>query len=133
VFVWCGVVWGWRDDKCSLVLRDGFCVFSFLSFVPDTWQQHLTPRTPVSPLPTLSSAMFRLASVARQAYPRLVQQSLRGYAAKDLKFGLEARALLLSGVNKLADAVSVTMGPKVCRCVAAVSGDAHGVCRDAMF
>ena len=36
----------------------------------------------------------------------------RGYA-KDLKFGAEARVAMLQGVDKLADAVAVTMGPKV--------------------
>lgn len=38
----------------------------------------------------------------------------RNYAAKDIKFGVEARALMLRGVEELADAVKVTMGPKVC-------------------
>lgn len=37
----------------------------------------------------------------------------RNYAAKDIKFGVEARALILRGVEELADAVKVTMGPKV--------------------
>jgi chaperonin GroEL len=32
--------------------------------------------------------------------------------AKELRFGAEARGLLLAGVNKLADAVSSTLGPK---------------------
>ena len=36
----------------------------------------------------------------------------RGYAAKDLKFGDECRAGLLAGVERLADAVQVTLGPK---------------------
>ncbi|KAE9612140.1 hypothetical protein Lal_00022215 [Lupinus albus] len=36
----------------------------------------------------------------------------RNYAAKDIKFGVEARALMLNGVEELADAVKVTMGPK---------------------
>jgi len=36
----------------------------------------------------------------------------RCYAAKDVRFGSDARAVMLSGVNKLADAVAVTMGPK---------------------
>lgn len=60
--------------------------------------------------------MYRLAALSRQAVsqPRVIHSVVRGYAAKDLKFGMEARALLLQGVNKLADAVSVTMGPKVC-------------------
>ncbi|KAJ6812192.1 chaperonin CPN60-2, mitochondrial [Iris pallida] len=36
----------------------------------------------------------------------------RNYAAKDIKFGVDARALMLRGVQDLADAVAVTMGPK---------------------
>ncbi|KAK9288871.1 hypothetical protein L1049_017337 [Liquidambar formosana] len=36
----------------------------------------------------------------------------RNYAAKDVRFGVEARALMLKGVEELADAVRVTMGPK---------------------
>ncbi|XWS76147.1 hypothetical protein CRYUN_Cryun01aG0151500 [Craigia yunnanensis] len=36
----------------------------------------------------------------------------RNYAAKDIKFGVEARSLMLKGVEELADAVKVTMGPK---------------------
>ena len=38
---------------------------------------------------------------------------MRWYAAKDLKFGQDARVAMLQGVNKLADAVAVTLGPKV--------------------
>ncbi|VDO95617.1 unnamed protein product [Soboliphyme baturini] len=53
-----------------------------------------------------TSGLFR--AVFRQA----VRQSLRGYAAKELKFGAEARAAMLAGVDILADAVAVTMGPK---------------------
>jgi len=33
-------------------------------------------------------------------------------AGKDIKFGVDARAAMLEGVNKLADAVQVTLGPK---------------------
>ncbi|KMZ67105.1 Chaperonin CPN60-2, mitochondrial [Zostera marina] len=36
----------------------------------------------------------------------------RNYAAKDIRFGVDARALMLKGVEELADAVKVTMGPK---------------------
>eukprot|EP00249_Psilotum_nudum_P018268 c26721_g1_i1 orf=200-1921(+) len=36
----------------------------------------------------------------------------RGYAAKDINFGALARGVMLQGVEELADAVSVTMGPK---------------------
>ena len=35
------------------------------------------------------------------------------YYAKDIKYGAEGRAEMLSGVDKLADAVAVTLGPKV--------------------
>ena len=37
----------------------------------------------------------------------------RGFASKDIRFGVEARAAMLQGVEQLADAVKVTMGPKV--------------------
>ena len=33
-------------------------------------------------------------------------------AAKQINFGSEARQLILAGVNKLAEAVKVTLGPK---------------------
>nr|CAB3464592.1 unnamed protein product [Digitaria exilis] len=36
----------------------------------------------------------------------------RGYASKEVSFGIGARAAMLQGVNDLADAVKVTMGPK---------------------
>ena len=39
-------------------------------------------------------------------------QQTRGFAAKDVRFGVESRSLLLQGVDKLADAVQVTLGPK---------------------
>ncbi|KAM0897490.1 hypothetical protein ACQ4PT_022550 [Festuca glaucescens] len=40
------------------------------------------------------------------------RQWARGYAAKEITFGVDARAAMLRGVNDLADAVKVTMGPK---------------------
>ncbi|GAA0141828.1 hypothetical protein LIER_02880 [Lithospermum erythrorhizon] len=36
----------------------------------------------------------------------------RNYAAKEIRFGVDARASMLKGVEELADAVGVTMGPK---------------------
>ncbi|KAL6641039.1 hypothetical protein ACP70R_019220 [Stipagrostis hirtigluma subsp. patula] len=50
------------------------------------------------------------SAAARQVGSRLAWS--RNYAAKDIKFGVEARALMLRGVEELADAVKVTMGPK---------------------
>ena len=37
---------------------------------------------------------------------------MRGFAAKDVRFGVDARGLMLQGVDRLADAVQVTLGPK---------------------
>mmetsp|Transcript_30882 Transcript_30882/g.49957 ORF Transcript_30882/g.49957 Transcript_30882/m.49957 type:complete len:588 (-) Transcript_30882:242-2005(-) len=42
----------------------------------------------------------------------LVQVSIRRHYAKDVRFGVEARAAMLAGVEKLSDAVAVTLGPK---------------------
>ncbi len=39
-------------------------------------------------------------------------QAVRSFA-KDVRFGVDARESVLRGVNKLADAVQVTLGPKV--------------------
>lgn len=39
--------------------------------------------------------------------------SSRNYGAKDISFGMGARAAMLQGVNEIAEAVKVTMGPKV--------------------
>ena len=36
----------------------------------------------------------------------------RSFSGKDIKFGNEARALMLEGVDRLADAVQATLGPK---------------------
>ena len=53
------------------------------------------------------SARFMPAVAAAHA-----RTQTRGLA-KDIKFGMDARARLLAGVDKLADAVQVTLGPKV--------------------
>lgn len=38
--------------------------------------------------------------------------AIRGFAGKEIKFGVEGRAAMLKGVELLADAVQVTLGPK---------------------
>jgi len=40
-------------------------------------------------------------------------QWVQRFSAKDIRFGVEGCALMLQGVEQLADAVQVTMGPKV--------------------
>ena len=64
-------------------------------------------------------AMLRLPQIALRApvvkkllNPAVCIASKRDYA-KDLKFGPDGRQLMLQGVDTLADAVAVTMGPKV--------------------
>lgn len=59
---------------------------------------------------SFSFQMYRLPNVLRSAVVR--QLTVRSYA-KDVRFGAEVRALMLQGVDILADAVAVTMGPKV--------------------
>lgn len=54
--------------------------------------------------------MYRLPNIMRSTVAR--QLAFRSYA-KDVRFGAEVRALMLQGVDILADAVAVTMGPKV--------------------
>lgn len=57
--------------------------------------------------------MFRLSPLIRSAVSKKFTPSLARCYAKDLKFGSDARALMIQGVDLLADAVAVTMGPKV--------------------
>ncbi|KAJ4784437.1 60 kDa chaperonin [Rhynchospora pubera] len=59
---------------------------------------------------SLVSKARNAASTSRQVGSSLAWS--RNYAAKDIRFGVEARALMLKGVEELADAVKVTMGPK---------------------
>lgn len=54
--------------------------------------------------------MYRLSALTRNNVPKYF---VRSYA-KDIRFGPEVRKLMLEGVDILADAVAVTMGPKVC-------------------
>ncbi|XP_025778686.1 LOW QUALITY PROTEIN: 60 kDa heat shock protein, mitochondrial-like [Puma concolor] len=58
--------------------------------------------------------MLRLPAVLHQIRPvsRALAPHLTWAYAKDVKFGADARALMLQGVDLLADAVAVTMGPK---------------------
>ncbi len=53
--------------------------------------------------------MHRLTRLARPS----AQVFQRRFMAKDVRFGSEVRKEMLKGVDILADAVSVTMGPKV--------------------
>lgn len=66
--------------------------------------------------------MFRVSSILRQSRNLNVIKTLptlttststsQRYYAKDIRFGADVRAQMLAGVDVLADAVAVTMGPK---------------------
>ena len=49
---------------------------------------------------------------SRQAAAAGTRTFVRHMSGKDVRFGNEARALMLKGVDMLADAVQVTLGPK---------------------
>ncbi|KAK9991604.1 hypothetical protein SO802_026589 [Lithocarpus litseifolius] len=61
-----------------------------------------------------ASSLTSKARLARNTTQQISSRlsASRNYAAKDIRFGVEARALMLKGVEELADAVKVTMGPK---------------------
>uniref|UniRef100_A0A1E1X945 Putative chaperonin subunit n=1 Tax=Amblyomma aureolatum TaxID=187763 RepID=A0A1E1X945_9ACAR len=56
--------------------------------------------------------MYRLSCAVPPMVRGALGQSLRRHYAKDIRFGPDVRALMLQGVDVLADAVAVTMGPK---------------------
>lgn len=56
--------------------------------------------------------MYRLSRAVPPMVRGALGQSLRRHYAKDIRFGPDVRALMLQGVDVLADAVAVTMGPK---------------------
>mmetsp|Transcript_4939 Transcript_4939/g.14099 ORF Transcript_4939/g.14099 Transcript_4939/m.14099 type:complete len:513 (-) Transcript_4939:71-1609(-) len=62
----------------------------------------------------LNSALRRAAASASGASSSSSRRigAVRGLAGKEIKFGVEGRAAMLKGVDLLADAVQVTLGPK---------------------
>ena len=56
--------------------------------------------------------MHRMQSILSRSMRAANRPYHRGFA-KDIKFGKDARGEMLKGVDTLADAVAVTMGPKV--------------------
>jgi hypothetical protein len=69
---------------------------------------------PFSHTSSLASVMNRLSSLPARLATRSSKPMLaRAYAShKDIKFSNEGRAAMLKGVDILANAVSVTLGPK---------------------
>jgi len=57
--------------------------------------------------------MYRFAKTFSRTTTPFIQHVVRRSLAKEIKFGSDARVLMLQGVDILADAVAVTMGPKV--------------------
>ncbi|KAG7014014.1 Chaperonin CPN60-like 2, mitochondrial, partial [Cucurbita argyrosperma subsp. argyrosperma] len=65
------------------------------------------------PLPAMYRVVSKLASSTSRKVVCSRVTSSRSYAAKDINFGNGARAAMLQGVSEIAEAVKVTMGPKV--------------------
>lgn len=64
----------------------------------------------------LTSAVRPLSRNARTLAPRLgaaFSTSHQYSSPKEIKFGADAKSLMLQGVDLMADAVGVTLGPKV--------------------
>ena len=57
------------------------------------------------------------SSAVRRSAAKAAKPVLKRGAHKDIKFSNEGRAAILTGVDVLANAVSVTLGPKGARCV----------------
>merc|ERR1712166_630001 len=70
---------------------------------------HFISRHPNKMQRTMRTA-FNKASVMNQK--SMVQTAQAGFAGKEIKFGTEARTLMLEGCEMLADAVQVTLGPR---------------------
>ncbi|KAJ0008040.1 hypothetical protein Pint_28949 [Pistacia integerrima] len=82
--------------------------------------------------------MYRIASklassISSSASKKLVYSrviSNRNYVAKDINFGVGARAAMLQGVSEVAEAVKVTMGPKGRNVIIEKSGGDPKVTKD---
>ena len=58
--------------------------------------------------------MLRVSNLSsKKIINSIFQKNVRFYA-KDIKFGDEGRSKMLQGVDILANAVAVTLGPKAC-------------------
>ncbi|CAF9927616.1 MAG: chaperonin [Heterodermia speciosa] len=73
-------------------------------------QRALSSRTRAAVLPSVSPSSASLSRIRPTATALNLQQ--QRFAHKDLKFGVEARAQLLKGVDTLSKAVATTLGPK---------------------
>ncbi len=89
------------------------------SFSPSKTSPHFPLRSPLTPLPlTLlhSYTMHHVSSTSSRALRRASAKAARSVLArgvhKEIKFSNEGRASILKGVDVLANAVSVTLGPK---------------------
>ena len=60
--------------------------------------------------------MYRFADLASKKMMRRLVGSQTRFMSKEVKFGADARVLMLQGVDILADAVAATLGPKVSSC-----------------
>lgn len=50
--------------------------------------------------------------LSRRSTQFIQRLGMRAFSGKDIRFGRDARTLMLEGCNRLADAVQVTLGPR---------------------
>lgn len=76
-------------------------------------QKNLTPTSPHLFSFAISTMIpARSSSAVRRSGPKVAKAVLARGAHKEIKFSNEGRVAMLAGVDVLADAVSVTLGPK---------------------
>ena len=98
-------------------MRGRFAAYFFPSFSPSlNTPTVLTVLALLSHFRTYLYTMHHVSSSSSRALRRASAKAARAVLArgahKEIKFSNEGRAGILKGVNVLADAVSVTLGPK---------------------
>jgi len=76
----------------------------------------------------IQSIIKKSTPVAKIAVSRI--GAIHFFSGKEIKFGVEGRASMLNGVNLLADAVQVTLGPKGRNAIIAQSYGAPKITKD---
>jgi hypothetical protein len=101
----------WMECSRNFFGHDASIWGKFENFWPNT-RHELVPL--LSRLFSSPAAMIpsRTGSTLRRAAPKAARSVLARGAHKEVKFSNEGRAAMLAGVDTLAKAVSVTLGPK---------------------
>lgn len=97
-------------------MKGRFAAYFFPSFSPQPPQVLLAVLFSLSPAPAHLYTMHHVTSSSSRALRRASAKAARAVLArgahKEIRFSNEGRASILKGVDVLANAVSVTLGPK---------------------